>query len=241
MSTTDFFDQDLVRRRERAVQAGASIGGEPAADTAVPRNELSGHPVADLNLTRMAKHRETVNVQVAGAMKEIEQLRRRQEDLERERQNLEEMGRKQDQYERGKREMIDSLEQSLALLQKKEVQCVRLTEIYAGTQVRFQELLQSLQAINDGAWPEESIREELNRALVQIEEARKEYGKSIAKIEAAGGGADAAADAASPLFEPPAASGQPQSFGYWLKVGFAVTLPLMILIAVLAIILAARG
>ncbi len=240
MSTTDFFDQDLVRRRERAVQGGSSIGGETTIDKAVPRDELSGHPVADLNLTRMAKHREAVNGQVAGAMKEIEQLRRRQEDLERERQNLEEMGRKQDQYERGKREMIDSLEQSLALLQKKEVQCVRLTEIYAGTQVRFQELLQSLHAINDTAWPEDGIREELNRALVQIEEARKEYSKAVAKIDAAGGGGDGSPDASAPLFEPAAASGQPQGFGYWLKVGFAVTLPLMVLIAVLAIVVVAR-
>jgi hypothetical protein len=80
---TDFFDDDLSQRRG-AVKATAVGQGVDIVGT-VKHDEIPVRPISDLNLTRMAKHREEVNTQVASAKLEIERLRRKQTDLERER------------------------------------------------------------------------------------------------------------------------------------------------------------
>lgn len=234
MSNTDFFDDDLLRRREVASPAAGDpvVSGRPSDKTDVP-----ARPVSDLNLTRMAKRKEEMSLKAGTASREIENLRRRQEELEREKRSLEEMCRKQDEYLAGKREMADGLAQSIALLEQKEVHAARLAELYAGTRQRFKEMLQGIQAIDETTWPEESIREELNKALVLIDDARKEYHRAMAKIEASGGIAESAAPLESTVqtgFGPriPELPG----FRYWLRVGVAVTLPLILAAVVLTAI-----
>jgi soluble cytochrome b562 len=199
------------------------------------RSEVPPHPVTELDLTRMAKHKEQITAQVAVASQELERLRRRQEELERERRALEEMSRRQTEYEQGKSDMIDNLNQSIAWIEKQEVQAVRMSEIYAGTRQRFKEMLQSLQRIDETAWPEETIREEVNKALVLVDDVRKEYHKGLAKMEASGGADGGRAEAPGPVpGHVPSAAG-PAGFVHWLKVGVAVTLPLMLVIAVLLV------
>ena len=235
MSSTDFFDDDLVGRKQSATMGTVASGSDSIAASVPGRDDVSANPVSDLNLTRMAKHREEVNNQVADAMKEMEQLRRRQEDLEREKQSLEDMARKQTEYERGKQELADSLTQSAALLEKQELQAARLTELYAITRQRFKDMLQRLQSIDDTTWPEDAIRDELNKALVLIDDARKEYHRALAKIEGSGGAGDLPPEVIQSvtseriLGQPAASTG----FGHWFKIGLAATLPLIIAILIL--------
>ena len=231
MSGTDFFDDDLIRKRERS---GAGTGGGEATQRP---GEVPSHSVSDLNLTRMAKRRDELSVQAGTAGRAIDDLRRRQDELEREKQSLEDMVRRQDEFERGKRELIDNLDQSVALLEKQEVQASRMAEIYAGTHQRFRQMLQDMQAIDETAWPEDAVREELNKALVLIDDARKEYHRSLAKIEASGGGSvDAAvSDAPATAAFAPRSSSAP-GMRYWIGVGFAVSLPLSIVVVVLFIL-----
>ena len=58
------------------------------------------------------------------------------------------------------------------------------------------ELRDEIACLKEGEWEEARIREEVNRALVVIDDARKEYGKAMARIEAAESGLAAAADLA---------------------------------------------
>ena len=232
MSGTDFFDDDLVQRRGSA--KSSALGS--ATDIVGParHDEIPARPVSDLNLTRMTKHREEVNAQVATAKVEIERLKRRQTDLEREKQTLEEMSQKQDQYESGKQEMLDRLSASLVALEKLEDQASRQTEIYAAVRQRNAEMLKELQELKDGDWTEETIRDELNKAVALIDAVRKEYVKSQATVEAAGGPASLEPGAVV------AVGGErtpalPTSFGAWVKIGVAFCLPL---VAVALLILA---
>jgi hypothetical protein len=180
----------------------------------------------------MAKHREEMNAQVATAKVEIERLRRRQSDLEREKQALEDLGQKQEQYERGRQEMTDRITESLVGLERLEADAMRLVEIYSGARQRHLEMLKELQGINDSDWADEAFREEMNKALALIDTIRKEYVKSQAAVEAAGGaGAAEQAAAARPLER--RRTEMPTGFGTWLKIGFAMTLPLVILILLL--------
>ena len=233
MSGSDFFDDDLVQRRG-AAKAPLGQGVDVVGSA---RDELPARPISDLNLTRMTKHREEMNAQVATAKVEIERLKRRQTDLEREKQTLEDLSAKQDQYEKGKQEMMDRLTESLVSLEKLEEHAARLTELYSAIRRRHGDMLQELQGIQDSRWPEETFRDELNKALVLVEGARKEFVKSQAAVEAEGGPASLAAPVVRRLDGGPVASGLPAGFGTWLKVGFAVSLPLIVALALAVVLL----
>lgn len=235
MATTDFFDDDLVRQREAARRI--KLGDQPLGvmNDLSSSDEVPVRPLSDLSLTRMAKHKQNVDENSVMAAQELERLRKRQEELEREKHELEDIRRKQEEYERGKREMMEKLSQSLVTMEKDEMQAERLAELLSACRRQFKEMLAELERINEEIWPEEKFGEELNKALALIEDTRMEYSKGLSKIEAAGG--------AEPHILPAAAlggdeyrvrQGDERPFGYWLKVGFAVTLPLIAVIVIVA-------
>lgn len=238
MNDTDFFDDDLMQRRNPArsspVQARESGSG-------ASYDEIPVRPISDLNLTRMARHREEVNTRVASTVKTMEQYRRRQAELEREKQALEELSRKQDDYERGRGEMRDRLNESIVSLEKQETRATRALEIYSATRKRFNELLAEVDGINDDSWTDENFRDELNKAVAKIETVRQEYNTAVTNVETTGG-------ERMPLIENSlAVAGQrtsvaaPGDFMAWLKIGFAITLPLGVLILLVGLVVLIFG
>lgn len=233
MSRTDFFDEDLVKQREAAKRIKMGPGDKPAAasDSSLASSDLPNRPVSDLNLTRMAKHKDEINAQVAQAMEELELLRTRQEDLEREKQSLEELRRKQHEYESGRREMLGHLNQSLVRLEKDELKAEQLSELISTTRQRFNVLLAEIQDLNEEAWPEESVREELNKALARIDQVRVEYNKALARIEGAMSDQAPTVISSQPvIFEEHGGVHHDDhlGFGHWFKVGLAASLPIIL-------------
>jgi hypothetical protein len=246
MANTDFFDDDLVKQRDAAKRIKLGPGDEPMGTVGDMQasDEVPIRPVSDFNLTRMAKHKQDVDEQVVTAMQELERLRTRQENLEKEKRDLEEIRRKQEEYERGKREMVERLNQSLLTLEKDELQATRLAELLGATRKRFKALLTDIQGLNDEVWPEDQFRDELNKALTVIEDARMEYNKSMTRIDTLGGpGKPGGGEHQPVIFEESRFHSEPEkSFGHWLKVGFAASLPLIVvIIAVTAFILVLRS
>ena len=239
MADTDFFDDDL-RESTKKIGLSQSSGTVGVIGDSNASDDIPVRPVSDFNLTRMAKHKQEVDGRVATAMQELEKLRSRQEDLEREKRELEEIRRKQDDYDRGKREMMDRLTQSIVTLEKDEVQAERLVELLSTTRKKFKNMLAEIEDLRDESWPEDHIRDELNRALVVLDEARVEYNKSMSRIEAV---SDSAPAQESKLHNPvifeerPAYHEEEKGFGHWLKVGFAVSLPVSITLIVLAAVM----
>lgn len=234
MSGTDFFDSDLQRRvpgKGTGLGQGTDIVGNMKLD------ELPARPISDLNLTRMARHREEVNTQVATAKVEIERMRRRQGELEREKQSLEDLMAKQDQYEQGKQEMAQRLSESMVSLEKLEENAARQTEVYSSLRARFGEYVDELHSINDATWSDEVFRDELNKAVVKIDAIRKEFVKGQAAIEAVGGPVKLFDEVRSrpAVFEQEEEA--TRGFGAWLKIGLAVSSPLIITIIVAVIVL----
>jgi DNA repair exonuclease SbcCD ATPase subunit len=228
--STDFYDDDLVKH------SGASRktrGGLPQAEPG--STEAPARAVSELNLTRMARQKEQVEDHMAHAAQELERLRQRQENLEKEKNTLEEMRRRQAEYEKGKREMLDKLNRSLLSLEKDEINAEKLLELVTGTRKQCRTWLADIDSLDEDAWPEDQFREELTRALARIEDIRMEYNKALAKIQAAGG-EDKPALAPRPavLFdESEAGSAIEKGFSYWVKVGFAVSLPVIITLVAL--------
>ncbi|MCX6995612.1 MAG: hypothetical protein NTV49_00645 [Kiritimatiellaeota bacterium] len=239
MANTDFFDDDLRRHHdaERRAKLAANdvtqVNDEDPAAEGVPVRSVS-----DFSITRMAKHKQEMDAKVASAVEELEKLRKRQEDLDRQRKELEDLRRRQEEYEHGKQEMLDRLNQSLVSLEKDEIQANRLTEILGATRQRFKSMLGELQEINEESWPEHEIRDELNKAVTRVEDVRMEYNKAVAKIDAVSG-QDDQAPAAHPsvVFEERHASPEAaHNFWHWFKIGVAVSLPLLLVLVVLIVL-----
>lgn len=243
MSGTDFFDDDLVRQRDNAKRLRMAPGDEPVETLGEQgaRDEVPVRPVSDFNLTRMAKHKAEASEQTTAAQQELDRLKKRQEQLEQEKRQFEELQRKHEDYERGKREIVEHLKRSLVTLERQEVESQRMVEMLSSTRKRFKSMLSDIDEIKEEEWPEEEIRDNLVRSLGIIEETRMEYNKSLAKIEAVKGETKTAppSGAAAPtvMFEDHGyAHESEKTFGYWLKVGVGVTLPLVITLLLIAIV-----
>ncbi|MDD5677857.1 MAG: hypothetical protein PHW60_07685 [Kiritimatiellae bacterium] len=240
MSNTDFIDDDLIQRRDavKEVKMGPVHTGS-ASD--IPRSEPV--PTGDLNLTPLTNRKEEINSQVATKLDELERLRAKQEALEREKNYLETLRNNQEKYEAGKREMIDHLEKSLIALEREEIVLNQRLELLAETERRFKKMLNDMREFNEEQWSSDSedLREELNKALVIIDNTRKEYNKDYARLEAMRESHNIG------LIAKPALQGEsselaryPRRFWDELKTGLAFSLPLVVVLIVLIGILIAR-
>ncbi len=240
MANRDFIDEDLIKPRDEVRRIKMGPGDEPvppAGDAPPPDGPV--RRVSDLDLPLMARHKQQVEQDTARTTEELERLRQRQEQLERAKRELEDARRKQTDYERGRQELVEHLSQSLITIERQEIKTEQLVELLSGTRKRFRELLDDVQSIRDDAWPEASVRDEIGKALVMVNDARLEYNKAMARIESALGGREGAAPAGvNPVvFEDAAPRREaPRGFGYWLGVGFAVTLPLVATLVGLAVL-----
>jgi len=239
MSGNDFYDDDLIRQRDRATRIKMGPGDEPAASVReAAGDDALARPVSELNLTRMARHKQDVDTQSTRASQELEMLRKRQEQLELEKRDLEEFKRKSEEFERGKRDMLANIKRTLTAIERDEIETQRIQELLEATRSRFKSLITDLDDIKEQSWSDENIREELTRALGVIEDARIEYNKSVAKIDSIKAGKTAASSGSTPiLFEDQSiAYDTEKPFAHWFKVGVAVSLPLIFTLIVLALV-----
>lgn len=219
----DFFDEDLLPERE-------PVNRSEEQDGVVVRQ------ISDLNLGRMVRQKHEMASQIAGTASEIEKLRRRQNELEEERSQIQKLSERQSGYETGKKDVLEKLERGMVLLSKQEQDAARLAELLAATRRRFGETLSELREIDEDAWDDDDFEAELNRGLALVENARAVFKTAEARIEAERG-PESLAPGVSALVDPvaPARREWPR-FGYWLKVGVAVTLPLIAAAIILYVI-----
>jgi len=219
--STDFFDDDLKNRAE---------GPE-----GVDEGEVSTvQPVLGATLNKMARKKEAMSSQAASAIQEIERLRLRQEELEREKSALEELTRKQDQYARDKMDIVEKLDRSILAMEREESQAARMVELLSESRARFKNTIEEIRMINEESWGDHNYNEELNRAMIVIENARMDYKKALAKIEAANW--HGATESTSKVIEgADFETGGERDFGYWVKAGFAFTLPLILFLALIGL------
>ena len=196
--------------------------------------EVPVRSITGAGYNRMARQRKDRDTQVVGAVKEIEDLRRKQELLEREKSDIERVNRLQDDYERGKAEIMKKLERAMILLEKDELSATRTVELLSVMRSRFRDALEELTAINEARWPDEVYATELNKALVIVEDAKAVFKKGMAKVDAAGWqDGSGGTTHARVLEQAELVLGKKHGFGYLLKVGIALTLPILVVLAAL--------
>jgi hypothetical protein len=170
---------------------------------------------------------EEVDAQVAEKQQRLAELRRAQEELERERATLEDLRRRQREFKTGREEMLQQLTRGVGLLEEAELTARRDTELAAKTLADFKDALAKVQAINEGDWTKDQFSMELTRALTTIENARMEWNSARVKLPVLSGeiknetpGKSAAATGASPF----------AGMNFWqlCKVGLGLNWPLLL-------------
>ncbi len=230
MSTRDFMDDDLIPQRGDLNQIRMGPGDVPPT-----RGEPAASGPGDLDLPLMTRHKQQMDAEAAQAAERLERLRQAQEDLERKKRELEDARRKQMDFLKGKQELVEHLAQSLATLERGELRATQMAEAYQNTRRAFRGLLDEISAIDEESWNDANVREEISIALGRINEARMEYNKAMARIEAMAGTESSAGEGGHKpiIFEEPSAAPETKGFGHWLLIGLAVSIPLVVLISIL--------
>ncbi len=167
---------------------------------------------------------EQLDMQVQKAQEQLLSLKRQQDLIEKQKRELEELSRKQEQLHEGRTDMVERLTRSLVVLDREMFEAQKRVELLREIQEAFVQHLQVLESINPKTWEGSDINRELSKALSAVDDARAEFSKSLPKIQEEAATAELAhheEGAYAPVAE--------HDFGYWLKSGFAFTLPLLVL------------
>jgi len=223
----ELFEDGLLRTNLRR-QAKAESAQPVAAES----------PVEEPGADAMARQKRELTNQAAGALKEIESLRQRQRDLEREKDAIETAARRQESYEDGKREMISKLSHALVAIRKEQEEVSRTGELLEATKIRFENSLEELRRINEEKWAESEFAVKVEEAMAVVEAARSTYDRSQARLDAVSWlrQSEKLATGESPVDRLADRMQRRPGFGYWLVVGLAVMLPLTVTIVVLYVI-----
>lgn len=178
---------------------------------------------------------EQIGDQVQRAQEQLIQLKRQQELIEKQKRELEEMSRRQEQLQEGRAEMIEQFTRSLVVLERETYDAQKRVEQLKTINESFMQHLAVLESINPKNWENSDINKELNKALSAVDDARAEYTKSRAVINAETNEEVLAPAGVDPYFGAETAS--PHDFMTWLKNGFAFTLPLIVFGVILLFVL----
>lgn len=154
-------------------------------------------PPADPN---RAPSREEVEAKVGDMHNKLAELRRAQQELERERADLEETRRRQGEFTKGRQEMEQHLTRGIGLLEEAEFSARRDAEQMAKALLDLREALMKVQTVHEESWTRDNFNTELTRALTAIENARMEWNSARLKFSLLNGEVPypAPTDAATP-------------------------------------------
>jgi hypothetical protein len=182
-----------------------------------------------------APTREEVDSRVTDTQQKLVELKRAQEELERERAALEETRRRQLEFQTGRQEMIHNLTRGLGLLEEAEFTARRDAEQMAKTIADFRDVLSKIEAVHEETWTKDNFNVELTRALTSVENGRMEWNTARLKFPVLTGEKASAAAASGEAAAPETLPLGNRSFGELCKLGLALTWPLA-LIALAALV-----
>src|SRR5271156_801213 len=96
--------------------------------------------------------REEIEAMVSEKQIKLAELKRAQEELERERAGLEEMRRRQAEFQTGREEMLQHLTRGIGLLEEAELNARRDAEQMARTLAEFRQSVGKVHSINEQTW-----------------------------------------------------------------------------------------
>src|SRR6266704_3100519 len=169
---------------------------------------------------------EHLDSQVQRAQEQLLQLKRQQVQIEKQKRELEELSRRQEELERGRAEMTDKLTRSLLVLEREAYNAQKRLEQLRATRESFGQHLEVLEGIDPKGWNPADLHRELSRALSTVDDARAEFSQQRSRLQAIA--TQDSEDVSLPEAAPEVAGTRGEkSFGQWVLIGFALSLPLM--------------
>jgi chromosome segregation ATPase len=207
---SDFVDSDYEASRKSTT---AYVPTAFAATTQTPMQSFQRPP-----------SREELESKVSDAHARLAELKRVQDELERERAQLEEARRRRVEYQNGREEMLHHLTRGTEILKEAEFNTRRDAEQMAKTLADMREALGKVEGLHEESWTQENWNIELTRALTTLENARMEWNSARVKWPVLDG-------ALKPTAEEEAKSNglagiQGKSFWQLCKLGFALSWPI---------------
>jgi hypothetical protein len=179
--------------------------------------------------------REEIESMVSEKQIKLAELKRAQEELERERAGLEELRRRQMEFQTGREEMLQHLTRGVGLLEEAELTARRDSDQMARTLEEFRDAISKVQAINEQAWSQEGFSVELTRATTTIENARMEWNAARLKFPLLSG--NGTTPASTELSKAAPSLLATTDLVQLCKIGLALTWPLVLLGLVIFLIL----
>jgi hypothetical protein len=176
-----------------------------------------------------APSREEVDSRVGETQQKLAELKRVQEELERERSSLEETRRRQMEFQNGRQETIQNLTRGVGLLEEAEFTARRDAEQMAKSLADMKDALAKVEATNDQTWTKDNFNIELTRGLTTIENARMEWNAARLKFTVLSGVVPTAESKSTEKAAPAQSLLANQSFGQLCKLGLALTWPLAVI------------
>lgn len=191
-------------------------------------NETSRAPLQEeAYLDLPAAHgEEELESEVRRARAELDELRRKQDQIEKEKQRLEELSRRQEELENGRTSLVEKLERALTAIQRETEENNQRLEQLQVIGRNFRDHLRVLQEITPHSWTASEAPKELSKGTAALEEAKADFSKAQARLMIEAPDSPTASEIGELDYEE---AGVEHGFGYWLKSGFAFTLPLQIL------------
>ena len=125
---------------------------------------------------------EHLEAKVGTTQQRLAALKEEQDRLEKERIALEDLRRRRSEFSMGREEMIQNLTKGITILEENESSTQRQLEAMGRALGEFRDHLDKVEVLSEATWDEENLNRELTRALITIENARKEWISAIPKF-----------------------------------------------------------
>lgn len=169
---------------------------------------------------------ENFDAQVREAQEQLAILRQREEELERQQRELEELKQRKEAFINGRDQLKDELKRALAALDREADESQRRADDCVNTRQTLEHALRSIESLRPDTWNKAQVRHEMIHAQTQLGEAEEELSNATPLLQSIRGGRKVQ-KAASPKAE-----SDQQGFLYWFRSGLAFTLPIMIFAAI---------
>jgi translation initiation factor 1 (eIF-1/SUI1) len=161
-------------------------------------------------------------------------LKKKQEDLQKQKADLEDLRRQREELDSVKREVLVNLERGIAVLDKEESELKRKHSLVKITRDEFDRIITEVRGIKEKTWPEENLKGELASALAIVAKAKRGYVEARGKIDAltTPDEKETVSQTISAIAPP---ESLPESPGELLRRGFFLFLPAALLAILVAI------
>jgi cell division protein FtsB len=198
-----------------------------------PRDQFLDLPEGDPLST------EHLDEKVQQAEQQEQVLKRQLETIEKQKREFAELSRRQEALIAGRNDLTDKFTRALVVIEREAMEASKRLEMLQAMDTAFHQHLETLDAINPKLWDEADLSKELTRAMASVDDARGEYGRSFPKVGAMPEPA-AGAPVDEPGFTADYSAGDSKDFIGWLKIGFAFSLPLIVLGLIALVVIASR-